>query len=265
MSVNPLFQRLSILTGESVIDKLKSTRVTVFGVGGVGSWCAEALVRSGIGNITIVDSDVICITNVNRQLQATARNVGQSKVGELKARLEAINPSCEVTAIQDVYTGETKDKFEIEKADYIIDAIDSLTYKLDLIEHAFALGLPVFSSMGAAGKLDPTRFRVADIWKTQGCPLAKLVRSGLRKRSFTGNFLAVFSTEHLVSKGNSPASCGTGQCLCPAKTAGDGQAASREWCSSKKVINGSAVHVTATAGMILAGLVVQDIYTRIHA
>lgn len=264
MSLNPSFQRLSILTGEPVIDILKSTRVFVFGVGGVGSWCAEALVRSGIGAITIVDSDIICITNVNRQLQATAKNVGLSKVSELKARLGEINPSCVVTAIQDAYTGETKDKFEIEKADYIIDAIDSLTYKLDLIEHAFALGIPIFSSMGAAGKLDPTRFRVADIWDTQGCSLAKLVRAGLRKRSFAGHFSAVFSTEHLVPKGTASASCGTGQCLCPAKAAGDGQTASREWCSSKKVINGSAVHVTATAGMILAGLVIQDISNRIH-
>ena len=263
MSINPIFQRLSLITGEAPIRSLQETRAFVFGIGGVGSWCAEALVRSGIGRLVIVDSDIICITNVNRQLEATARNVGKSKVSELKVRLEEINPACEIVAIQKVYSRENSSLFDIASGDYVIDAIDSLTYKLDLIEHAFSAGARLFSAMGAAAKLDPTRFKVADIWETQGCPLAKLVRQGLRKRGFTGHFLAVYSTENLPPKPGASVSCGSLQCLCPGAAGGTGENPdAKEWCSSKKVINGSAVHVTATVGMILAGLVVQDMYSR---
>ncbi len=259
MPVNPMFQRLALITGEETIQTLNAARAFVFGIGGVGSWCAEALVRSGIGSIILVDSDAICITNVNRQLEATRLNIGKPKVDELKTRLEQINPDCRVTAIQKVYSRETAPFFDISNGDYVIDAIDSLTFKLDLIEHAVSAGARLFSSMGAAAKLDPTRFKTADIWETQGCPLAKLVRGGLRKRGFTGHFQAVYSSENLPPRPSAAISCGQESCLCPAGASVD---QSINWCGSKKVINGSAVHVTATAGMILAGLVVQDIMRR---
>ncbi|HPX26225.1 MAG TPA: tRNA threonylcarbamoyladenosine dehydratase, partial [Treponemataceae bacterium] len=153
---------------------------------------------------------------------------------------------------------ENSGLFDIKPDDYVIDAIDSLTYKLDLIEHAVSVGAHFFASMGAASKLDPTQFKVADIWKTSGCPLARLVRTGLRKRGFTGHFLAVYSTENLPRKEGTEVSCGTSKCLCSSVHNPD----AKEWCSSKKVINGSAVHVTATAGMILCALVVQDAVER---
>lgn len=269
MAINPAFQRLSLITGEETVLALQASRAFVFGVGGVGSWCAEGLVRSGIGRIVIVDSDIICVTNVNRQLEATSRNVGRSKVAELKERLEAINPACEVSAFQEVYGAANRDRFDIGAGDYVIDAIDSLTFKLDLIEHATSAGATLFCAMGAANKLDPTRLKVADIWETQGCPLARLVRQGLRKRGFDGHFPVVYSTENLPRREGTAVSCGSLACLCPATTAtssSEGEAVTaKEWCSSKKTINGSAVHVTAAAGMILAGLVVQDAFARVGA
>ncbi|MDR0624312.1 MAG: tRNA threonylcarbamoyladenosine dehydratase [Treponema sp.] len=265
MTVNPLFQRLSLLTGTGVLEALAKSRVIVFGLGGVGSWCAEALVRSGIGRIDIVDSDRICVTNVNRQAQATSRTVGLSKAETLRERLLEINPRCSVTPWERVFSRETAGIFNIEGADYCVDAIDSLTHKLDLIEYAAAAGVRLFSSMGMAQKLDPTRIKTAGLWDTRGCPLARLVRQGLRKRGFTGNFTVVYSDERLPLHGEIPVSCGSAAggaspCLCPAGKHGAGGEASVEWCSTKKVINGSAVTVTAAAGMILASLVIRDRY-----
>jgi tRNA A37 threonylcarbamoyladenosine dehydratase len=266
MSVNPLFQRLTLLTGMETMEILGRTRVMVFGVGGVGSWCAEALARSGIGDITIVDSDRVCVTNINRQVQATTGTVGRSKTEVLEERLLAINPACRVTSWERVFSRETAALFGIEKVDYIIDAIDSLSYKLDLIELAVKEGVPLFSCMGMAQKLDPTRIKTADIWDTAGCPLARLVRAGLRKRGFRGHFTAVYSTERLPLHGEIETPCGTARCLCPARNhcdeGGENSGGAPEWCSSKKVINGSAVTVTAAAGMVLASLVLRDIYGR---
>lgn len=271
MSINPILQRLSLITGEEPLLSLQSSRAFVFGLGGVGSWCAEALARSGIGSLVVVDSDIVCITNVNRQLEARVGNVGASKALEMKDRILSVNPLCGVTAIQSVYSRENAALFDIRAGDYVIDAIDSMTFKLDLIEHATSAGATLFSAMGAAAKLDPTRFKVADIWDTQGCPLAKIVRKGLRARGFAGHFKAVYSTENLLPKAGIEVSCGTHRCLCPGnadsspgadRSGLNGDGVSKEWCSSKKVINGSAVHVTATVGMILAGLVVRDACER---
>jgi tRNA A37 threonylcarbamoyladenosine dehydratase len=263
VNVNPLFQRLSLLTGTGVLDALAKARVFVFGLGGVGSWCAEALVRSGIGFIDIVDSDRICVTNINRQAQATSRTVGLSKAETLQERLLEINPRCSVTPWERVFSRETAGVFNIKGADYCIDAIDSLTHKLDLIEYTAAAGVRLFSSMGMAQKLDPTRIKTASVWDTQGCPLARLVRQGLRKRGFAGDFIAVYSDERLPLHAEIPVSCGSAAggppCLCPAGAAGGKTA---EWCAAKKVINGSAVTVTAAAGMVLASLVIRDCYRR---
>jgi tRNA A37 threonylcarbamoyladenosine dehydratase len=251
--VNPPFQRLALLTGADALDSLAKTRVIVFGLGGVGSWCAEALVRSGVGFIDIVDSDRICVTNINRQVEATSRTVGLSKAGTLKERLLEINPACAVNAMEEVFSRESAGRFDIARADYVIDAIDSLTFKLDLIETCSGAGVPFFSSMGMAQKLDPTRLRTADIWKTEGCPLARLVRQGLRKRGYSGHFTAVYSDEQLPLHEDGSVSCGRAACLCPA-----GDRGGPEWCGTKKVINGSAVTVTAAAGLVLASLVIRD-------
>jgi len=250
--INPMFQRLGLITGADVLEKLAKTSVLIFGVGGVGSWCAEALVRSGVGKIGIVDSDTVCVTNINRQAQATSRTIGDVKVEALKQRLLEINPGCEVTAWQKVFSRETAPEFNIEQADYVIDAIDSLAHKLDLIEISSAAGVQLFSSMGMAQKLDPTRIRTAGIWETEGCPLARLVRQGLRKRGFDSNFTVVYSDERLERRADIAVSCGSQKCLCN----GDPDL---QWCNGKKVINGSAVTVTASAGMALASLVLRDV------
>jgi len=230
-NVNPLFQRLALLTGAEALEKLAHTSVLVVGIGGVGSWCAEALVRSGVGKITIVDFDTVDITNVNRQLQATSRTVGCVKVEVLKQRLLEITPRCEVTAWKKNFSRENAAEFGIEKMDYVIDAIDSLECKLDLIETVCGVGdahsVKLFSSMGMAKKMDPTRIRTAGIWETEGCALARLVRQGLRKRGFTGSFTTVYSDERLEKIDNNAV--------------------------------GSAVTVTAAAGMALASLVLRDI------
>jgi tRNA A37 threonylcarbamoyladenosine dehydratase len=253
----PRFQRLALITGVEALQRLAATRVIVFGLGGVGSWCAEALVRSGIGGIALVDSDLVCVTNINRQVQATNYTIGELKTEALKTRLAEINSDCLITTHSKVFSRDTEDDFSVENYDFVIDAIDSLGPKLDLIELCGRLGKTLFSSMGMAQKLDPSLLRSADIWDTKGCPLARLVRSGLRKRGFTGRFTCVYSTERLPLHTEVNSSCGGGVCLCPARTCGDDDAAHKEWCASKKVINGSAVMVTAAAGMILASLVIR--------
>jgi tRNA A37 threonylcarbamoyladenosine dehydratase len=248
------FSRLALITGDDYMERLAATSALVVGLGGVGSWCAEALVRSGLGAIAICDSDVVCVTNINRQAQATVKNVGRLKTEALSERLADINPRCQITPIPDIYSAETRDRFDFSRYDYIIDAIDSISCKLDLIEGAFANGKTLFSCMGMAQKMDPTRIRTASIWKTEKCPLARLVRAGLRKRGFAGDFMAVYSPERLPLREEVAVYCGTGRCLCP-----EANRCGPDWCASKKVINGSAVTVTATAGMVLASLVLEDL------
>ncbi|MDR1047598.1 MAG: tRNA threonylcarbamoyladenosine dehydratase [Treponema sp.] len=250
-SINPAFQRLAIITGREKLKELEQKRVLVFGIGGVGSWAAEALARSDIGRIALVDSDKVCITNINRQAEAFVSSLGKAKVEALRERLLDINPRCTIETWEEVYSRENSALFGIERADYVIDAIDSLSNKLDLIEACARAGVRIYSSMGMAGKLDPTCIKTADIWQTHGCALARLVRQGLKKRGFSGGFTAVYSTENLKRHDEIPVSCGSGACFC--------SPGEHEWCSSKKVINGSSVMVTAAAGMVLASLVIRDI------
>ena len=245
-------------------------RVIIFGVGGVGSWCAESLVRSGIKQLTIVDSDRVCITNINRQLMATSKTVGQVKVEALKERLLSINPSAEITAIQQIFTDETAESFHLDTYDYIVDAIDSLKDKALLI--LMATSLPAdrvdrapakfFSSMGAALKLDPTRIKTAEFWKVQGDPLARALRNRFKRDKVfpKRKFQCVYSDELLQNKGHN-ATCGTEQCVCPKAKMGPGNPSllNHEWCSSKAQINGTLAHITAIFGFMLAGLVIQDI------
>ncbi len=257
-----LFNRTELLVGHDVMDKIGEIRIIIFGVGGVGSWCAESLIRSGIRHLTIVDSDRVCVTNINRQLMATTKTVGQVKVEVLKARLLEINPKAEITALQKIYEAETADSFELDSYDYIIDAIDSLENKADLIRRATKTRATFFSSMGAALKMDPLKIQVAEFWKVKGCPLAAALRRKMKKGEKPAKkFKCVFSEELLENKGSN-SSCGTDKCLCP-KTKngpGDPDLVNHEWCSLKAKINGTMAHTTAMFGFTLAGLVMQDVY-----
>ena len=265
-----IFRRSELLLGDEAMRSIAEKRVIIFGVGGVGSWCAESLVRSGIRQLTIVDSDRVCITNINRQLMATSKTVGQVKVDVLKERLLSINPSAEITAVQQIFTAETAGSFHIESYDYIIDAIDSLKDKALLILMATSSSRSgvdgkapkFFSSMGAALKLDPTRIKTAEFWKVQGDPLARALRNRFKRNKVfpKRKFQCVYSDELLQNKGHN-ATCGTEQCVCPKAKMGPGDPSllNHEWCSSKAQINGTLAHITAIFGFMLAGLVIQDI------
>ena len=261
-NIQPIFRRSELLLGSEAMERIAQKRVILFGVGGVGSWCAESLVRSGIRHLTIVDSDRVCITNINRQLMATSQTVGQVKVDALKQRLLSINPSANITALQKIFTEETAEEFDLSSYDYIIDAIDSLKDKALLILMACRTKAKFFSSMGAALKLDPTRIQVTEFWKVQGDPLARALRNRFKrdKQFPKRKFQCVYSDELLQNKGHN-ATCGTEQCMCPKAQNGPGDPnlLNHEWCSSKAQINGTIAHITAIFGFMLAGLVVQDI------
>ncbi len=260
-----LFRRSELLLGEDVMNRIACARVIVFGVGGVGSWCAESLVRSGIKHLTIVDSDRVCITNINRQLMATSETIGHVKVDALKTRLLSINPSAEITALQKIFNEETAEDFHIGDYDYIIDAIDSLKDKALLILMACQTQARLFSSMGAALKMDPMRIRVSEFWKVQGDPLARALRKKFKSQGQfpKRKFKCVFSDELLQNKGHN-ATCGTERCLCPKAMSGPGDKSllNHEWCSSKAQINGTIAHITAIFGFTLAGLVISDIQKK---
>ncbi len=232
-----------MLLGNEAMERIAQKRVIIFGVGGVGSWCAESLVRSGIRQLTIVDSDRVCITNINRQLMATTKTVGQVKVEALKERLLSINPAADITALQKIYTEETAGDFHLEDYDYIIDAIDSLKDKAALILLACQTKAKFFSSMGAALKLDPTRIQVTEFWKVKGDPLARALRNKFKKeKQFPKRkFQCVYSDELLTNQG----------------TPSDEDEVPSPF--NKPQTNGSIAHITAIFGFMLAGLVIQDI------
>lgn len=263
----PFFNRTRLLLGDEMMDRLQHASVIIFGVGGVGSWCAEGLVRSGIGNLTIVDSDRVCVTNVNRQMMATTRTIGMVKVDALKERLLDINPSVNITAIQAIYSAETAADFNLDDYDYVIDAIDSLKDKALLIENATRSKAKFFSSMGAALKMDPTKVAVAEFWNVKGCPLARALRQRFKKqkRYPARKFKCVYSEELLENKGEA-SGCGTDRCVCPKteKGPGDPSLVNHEWCSSKAQINGSLMHITSIFGLTLCGLVMQDIESHLR-
>ena len=236
-----IFRRAELLLGDEAMGRIGEKRVIIFGVGGVGSWCAESLVRSGIKHLTIVDSDRVCITNINRQLMATTKTVGQVKVDALKERLLTINPSAEITALQQIFTADTAESFELGSYDYIIDAIDSLKDKALLILMACQTKAKFFSSAGAALKLDPTKIQVAEFWKVKGDPLARALRNRFKrdKQFPKRKFKCVFSDELLENK----TTVSTNRLPIDPDDKG----------------NGSIVHITAIFGFMLAGLVVQDV------
>ena len=263
-----LLNRTRLLLGDDVMEAIGNQKVIIFGVGGVGSWCAESLVRSGIKHLTIVDSDRVCITNVNRQLMATTRTIGMVKVDALKERLLEINPATEIEPIQAIYSSETSSDFDLNSFDYVIDAIDSLKDKATLIENATRSKAKFFSSMGAALKTDPTKVKVAEFWDVKGCPLARALRNKFKKqhRFPAKKFKCVYSDEVLQNKGHEK-SCGTERCMCPKVNEGPGKEdlLNHEWCSSKAQINGSVMHITSMFGLILGGLVINDIINKVES
>ena len=260
--IQPIFRRSELLVGNETMKRIAQKRVIIFGVGGVGSWCAESLVRSGIGQLTIVDSDRVCITNINRQLMATTNTVGQVKVEVLKERLLTINPKAEITALQKIFTQETAEEFALCDYDYIIDAIDSLKDKALLILMACNTKAKFFSSMGAALKMDPTRIKVTEFWKVLGDPLARALRRKFKSQGLfpKRKFLCVYSDELLTNRGQN-ATCGTEHSICtkPKGDPSDSSLQNQEWRSTKAQINGTMAHITAIFGFMLAGLVIEDI------
>ena len=260
------FHRTQLLLGEKIFSNIQSQKVIIFGIGGVGSWCAESLIRSGIQHLTIVDSDRVCTTNINRQLQATSKTVGKVKTEVLKTRLLEINPKAEIVALQKIYCPENFHEFELDTFNFIIDCIDSLSNKIDLIRQATKTNAVFFSSMGASLKIDPSQIKVTEFWKVRGCPLGSIVRKKMRKGELPSKkFLCVYSEEVLENKGANQ-NCGTADCLCPKSQSAEGNEnlANHEWCSQKAVINGTMAHITAIFGFTLAGLVIQEIYHKIE-
>lgn len=248
-----IFKRAELLLGEPMMQHISEKRVILFGVGGVGSWCAESLIRSGITHLTIVDSDRVCETNINRQLMATTKTVGLQKVEVLKSRLLDINPDAEINAIAGVYSEENSASFQLETYDYIIDAIDSLKHKVHLIQTATRTKARLYSSMGAALKIDPTRIKVAEFWKVYGCPLAAALRRKMKQGEKPHKkFYCVFSDEVLENKGLKYEN----------DESESSQVAQQENPSVKAQTNGTLVHITAIFGFTLAGLVIQNIVKK---
>ena len=244
------FSRTELLIGAAGLEKLAQSKVAVFGIGGVGTYVVEGLARSGVGKFVLVDDDCICLTNINRQLHATSKTVGKPKVEVMRQRIYDINPQAEVTALQQFYMPDTADELLAADYDYIVDAIDTVTGKLDLVVKAKARNIPVISSMGAGNKLDPARFEVADIYQTSICPLAKVMRKELRKRSIE-SLKVVYSREEPVRPVETEgSSCATG-CICPSGTT--------RKCTARNQIPGSIAFVPAVAGLIIAGEVVKDL------
>lgn len=278
-----IFDRAQLLIGECGMQALQSKKVIIFGVGGVGSWCAEGLIRSGLVHLTIVDCDRVAESNVNRQSMATTKTIGQVKVDALKARLLEINPDAQITAIQDVYTQETNESFHLESYDYIVDCIDSIRDKCALLLNAtngtwgnkdgmlpqqtLPVAARVFSSMGAALKVDPTRIRVTEFWKVQGCRLGAVLRKRMkRNKQRPGKPIrCVYSEEMLENRGSTDASLteDTTADVHPSEANAADQA-SAELNAKKKQVNGSLVHITAIFGFTLAGLIIDEIINGMH-
>jgi len=244
------FSRSELLLKKEGMEKLKASTVAVFGIGGVGSFAVEALARSGIGTIVIVDDDCICLTNINRQLIATRKTIGQAKVDIMKTRIQEVNPKTAVISHRSFFNADSVKDFDFPSYDYIIDSIDTISSKLLLIEIANEKKIPIISCMGAGNKLDPTRFEIADIYSTSVCPLARVMRSELRKRKLP-SLKVVYSTEPpLTPLDNEENSCKK-NCICPPETA--------RKCSDRRAIPGSVSFVPSVAGLILAGEVIKDI------
>lgn len=244
------FSRTQLLIGEEGIEKLRASRVAIFGIGGVGGYVVEALARSGVGAFDLIDDDKVCLTNINRQLIATRDTVGKYKVDVMRDRILSINPDAEVHVHQCFYLPETADQFTFSQYSYVVDAVDTVTAKIDIILKAQKAGVNVISCMGAGNKMDPTKFQVADIYKTSMCPLAKVMRRELKKRGVK-KLKVVYSTEKAMRPSEDMAVSCRNHCICP-------PGAERK-CTVRRDIPGSIAFVPSVAGLIIAGEVVKDL------
>ncbi|SHE83700.1 tRNA threonylcarbamoyladenosine dehydratase [Caloramator proteoclasticus] len=233
------FSRTELLIGREALEKLKNSKVAVFGVGGVGSFAVEALARGGVGSLVLIDKDDICITNINRQIHATTKTVGRPKVEVMAERIKDINPSCQVITYKTFYNKDTAEELLKDDYDYVIDAIDTVSSKIDLVVRCKEKNIPIISSMGAGNKLDPTKFEVSDIYKTSVCPLAKVMRSELKKRGVK-DLKVVYSRETPIRRNNNE------------------QIEEKQ----RKQIPASISFVPSVVGLIIAGEVIKDIINR---
>lgn len=244
------FSRTELLLGKENMEKLRNSRVAVFGIGGVGGYTVEALARSNVGTLDLVDDDKVCITNINRQIFATRKTVGQYKIDVAKERILDINPDAIVNIYRTFYMPDTAAQFDFSAYDYVVDAIDTVTGKLELVSQAAKVGVPIISSMGAGNKMDPTAFEVSDIYQTSVCPLAKVMRRELKKRGIE-KLKVVYSKEKpIVPKEDMAVSCRS-NCICPPGTV--------RKCTQRRQIPGSNAFVPSVVGLIIASEVIKDL------
>lgn len=244
------FSRTQLLLGKDSMEVLSNSTVAIFGIGGVGGYVAEALARSGVGSFVLVDDDKVCITNINRQIIATRKTVGQYKADVMAERIHDINPQAQVEIRKCFYLPENAHEFDFARYSYVVDAVDTVTAKIEIILRAQACGVPVISCMGAGNKLDPTAFRVADIYKTKMCPLAKVMRRELKKRGVK-KCKVVYSEEKAIRPLEDMSISCRNHCVCPPGTA--------HKCTERRDIPGSVSFVPSVAGLILAGEVISDL------
>ena len=244
------FSRTELLIGKENLEKLKNAKVAIFGIGGVGSFVLEGLVRAGVGSFVLVDDDKVCLTNINRQIIATRKTVGKLKVEVAKERILEINPNAEVEIYQEFFMPDSKTKILDETISYIVDAVDTVTAKIELVMQANKLNIPIISCMGTGNKLDPSKFEVTDIYKTSICPLAKVMRKELRTRGIK-SLKVIYSKEEPIKLDDTMAcSCKNG-CICPPGT--------KRKCTVRNQVPGSISFVPSVAGLIIAGEVIKDL------
>ena len=246
------FSRTELLIGNESVEKLKKAKVAVFGIGGVGSFVVEGLVRAGIGNFILVDDDKVCLTNLNRQLIATRKTVGKYKVDVAKERILDINPNANIETYQEFFMPDSKEILD-NTVDYIVDSVDTVTAKIELVIRANKLNIPIISCMGTGNKLDPTKFEVTDIYKTSVCPLAKVMRKELRARGIKELKVVYSKEEPLIPNETENSSCKT-ECICPPGT--------KRKCTIRNQVPGSISFVPSVAGLIIAGEIIKDIIKK---
>ena len=244
------FSRTQLLYGEEAMQRLSSLRVAVFGIGGVGGYTVEALARSGIGALDLIDDDKVCLTNINRQILATRKTVGKYKVDVAAERVHDINPDCEVKTYKTFFLPDTQDMFDFTDYDYVVDAIDTVTGKLAIIEKAKTAKTPVISSMGAGNKINASMFEVADIYQTSICPLAKVMRRECKKRGIE-SLKVVYSKEKPIRPLEDMSISCRKNCICPPGTV--------RKCTERRDIPGSTAFVPSVVGLIIAGEVINDL------
>lgn len=247
------FSRTQLLLGKDNMDRLAEAKVAIFGIGGVGGYVAEALARSGVGSFVLVDDDKVCLTNLNRQIIATRKTVGKYKAEVMRDRILEINPDAEVEVRKCFYLPENADEFDFNEYSYVVDAVDTVTAKLEIIMRAKECGVPVISSMGAGNKLDASAFKVADIYKTQMCPLAKVMRRELKKRHVK-KLKVVYSEEKPTRPIEDMAISCRNHCICPP--------GAEHKCTERRDIPGSVAFVPSVVGLIIAGEVVKDLCAK---